>query len=504
MAYVLSIDQSTSGTKAVLFDESGIRVDHACVEHRQIYPRPGWVEHDAEEIWRNVLAVVATLIGRNEHRVGEVICLSISNQRETFVVFERGAGRPLHSAIVWQCRRGEGVCEELLEVGAGELVRRKTGLRLDTYFSAPKLAWLLRNDAALAAKLRRGEALVGTIDAYLVYRLTGGRVFATDHTNASRTLLYDIHTLAWDEELCRLFGVPRAALPEVRESFTRFGQTDVEGLLPQPVPVCGVMGDSQAALLAHGCARPGSAKVTFGTGSSVLLNIGDTPFDATGGCVTSLAWVLRGAPTYCFEGIINYSAATLAWLRDRLGLIANFDEAEPLALAAGDNGGVYLVPAFAGLGAPHWQPAARAAVVGLTAHSGREHVVRAALEAITYQVYDVLEMMREEAGVELGAIHADGGATANRFLMQFTADLLGCELRVPADAECSAKGAALAGALGMGVHTSPDDFARLSRADASYKPAMEPALAERNLAGWRRAVESVLAPHVTHAAPAGV
>jgi glycerol kinase len=498
MAHILGIDQSTSATKALLYTVAGDLVDEASAEHLQIYPRPGWVEHDAEEIWSNLLQAVGTLIERNRERVSDLLCISLTNQRETFVVFDRRTGLPLRNAIVWQCRRGDEICTELLDTGHASLVRQKTGLRIDTYFSGPKIAWLMRNEPEIASSVRDGEALIGTIDAYLVYRLTNRVDFATDHTNASRTLLYDIRSLAWDEQLCRLFGVPPAALPEVRESFAQFGETDFGGLLPKRVAIRGVMGDSQAALFAHACFAAGTAKVTFGTGSSVLLNIGDgmpapTPDDDdASGAVTSLAWVHRGQPTYCLEGIINYSAATLAWLRDRLGLIQSFDEVEPLAIAAGDNGGVYLVPAFAGLGAPHWRPAARAAIVGLSAHSGREHVVRAALESIAYQVHDVLEMMRESAGVDLRTIHADGGATKNRFLMQFTADIVGIHLRAADVCGCSPLGAAMAGALGAGIYRSLDDLAALPRMSTTYKPAMPRERATEHLAGWSAAVTSVL------------
>jgi glycerol kinase len=351
----------------------------------------------------------------------------------------------------------------------------------------------MRYEPEIVRRVRAGEALVGTIDAYLIYRLTNGKVFATDHTNASRTLLYNINTLSWDDELCDLFGVPRTALPEVRESTAQFGETDVGGLLPRPIPICGVMGDSQAALFAHGCFEPGAAKVTFGTGSSVLLNIGTKPREAGGGIVTGLAWVLGGRPTYCFEGIINYSAATLTWLRDRLGLIREMDEVEPLAAAASDNGGVYLVPAFAGMGAPYWDATARAAIVGLTAYSGREHVVRAALESIAYQVRDVLEAMRGASGVDLRGIHADGGATTNRLLMQFTADMTGLDVHVPEVPECSALGAALAGAVGTGLYRSQAELAPLPRQACDYRPALQASRVKADYDGWQRAVRSVLA-----------
>jgi glycerol kinase len=493
MACILAIDQSTSATKAMLYAAPGGEpLDSTSIEHCQIYPRPGWVEHDAGEIWDNVLDATTTVIKRNATHVSELLCLSITNQRETFVVFDRETGKPLGNAIVWQCRRGEDVCNELIDAGHEDEVRRRTGLRIDTYFSGPKLTWLLRNDPARTAKVASGAALVGTIDAYLLYRLTNGKVFATDHTNASRTLLYDIHALDWDDDLCRLFDVPRIALPDVRESASRFGETDLRGALPHHVPICGVMGDSQAALFAHGCFRRGMAKATFGTGSSVLLNVGHAAPESTGGAVTSLAWVIGNKPTYCLEGIINYSAATLAWLRDRLRIIESFDEVEPLATSVKDNGGVYLVPAFAGMGAPYWRADARAAIVGLTAHSGREHVVRAALESIAYQICDVVDMLREGADVDVNVLHADGGPTGNRFLMQFVADVIETQVKVASAGVCSALGAAMMGALGIGAIESVEALASLPRHGASFHPAMDAARVRELYAGWTRAVGSVV------------
>jgi glycerol kinase len=486
-AYILAIDQSTSSTKALLYDTSGRLLDKASLDHRQLYPQPGWVEHDAEEIYQNTLAAVAKL------KVGNLLCVSITNQRETVVVFDRATGKPLHNALVWQDRRGEPICAELRAARREPLVSSKTGLKLDTYFSASKLAWLIRDQPVLARKLAEGEALIGTIDAYLIYRLTQAEVFATDHTNASRTLLLDIKSLAWDEALCRMFAVPMRALPQVRESTARFGQTIFDGLLPKPVPICGVMGDSQAALFAHRCFRPGMAKVTIGTGSSLLLNLGSQLRDGGEGAVSTIAWTHAGAATYCFEGIINYSAATITWLKDQLRLIASSEETEAAAQQVADTGGVYLVPAFAGLGAPHWSPDARAAIVGMTGHTNRNHIIRAALESIAYQIRDVLDMMKDRADVNLSAIQADGGATGNRFLMQFIADLTRLDVNVARMPDCSSLGAALAGAVGMGVIASLDDVAALPRDVITYQARMPSEQVERLLRGWRNAVRQVLA-----------
>src|SRR5579885_140370 len=492
MSLILAIDQSTSATKAVLFDAQGNIWDKASRSHRQIYRRPGWVEHDAEEIWKNVLAAIAEIARRNRRSISQVIGLSLTNQRETVLLFDRQTGRPLHPAIVWQDRRGDAIRERLRRGGGEDFIRRKTGLKMDAYFSGPKIRWLVENKPALAARIKQGEALIGTMDTFLIYRLTDGKVLATDFTNASRTLLFDIGKLRWDETLCGEFRVPRYALPEVRESAALYGRTDVNGLLPGQIPIAGVMGDSQAALFAQRCFNPGEAKATFGTGTSVLLNIGEKFKLPRRGVVTALAWVLNGRPTYAAEGLINFSAATVEWLTHQLGLIRDPAEAEKLAMRVADNGGVYLVPAFAGLGAPYWSPQARAALLGMTAHTCKEHVVRAALEAIAYQIREVLDLMRRTAKREVHRLHADGGATRNEFLMQLTADLTRLELRVAELAESSAWGAAMNGLLARGVYSSLDELRQLPRQQKIFRPRMRPALAERNYAGWKQAVQRVL------------
>jgi glycerol kinase len=489
---ILALDQSTSATKAILFNERGELLDKTAVSHRQLYPQPGWVEHDAAEIYANTLQAVSELLARNPEQQDSLLCLSLTNQRETIVVFDKMTGEPLHNAIVWQCRRGEPICAELEAAGHGPLVQERTGLKIDTYFPASKLTWLFRHRPDIRQAVADGRALIGTIDAYLLYRLTNGRSFATDQSNASRTLLFDIRQLAWDAELCELFGVPIAALPEVGDSDACFGETDFAGLLPHPLPICGVMGDSQAALFAQRCYAPGSAKVTFGTGSSALLNIGGQVAYSDNGLVTAVAWVINGQPTYAFEGIINFTGATIAWLRDQLGLIQSAEETEGLATAVPDNGGVYLVPAFVGLSAPHWQPNARAAIVGLTPGSGKSHVVRAALESIAYSIRDVLGLMADEAGVPLQTLHADGGAVGNRFLLQFVADMAQVPLRASALPELSALGAALAGGLGCGLYAGLDELAALPQTHTTYAPLMGTAVADQLYAGWKTAVRRVL------------
>jgi glycerol kinase len=484
MQKILAIDQSTSATKALLYDTSGKLIDKASIEHKQIYPQPGWVEHDAEEILRNTFGAIAKL------DLQEVQFLSITNQRETIVVFDRATGKPLHNAIVWQDRRGEEICHEFSLAGHGELVARKTGLKIDPYFSAPKLTWLMQNRRDIAEKIKDGQGLIGTIDTYLIYNLTNCKVFATDHTNASRTLLFDISRLQWDHELCRLFLIPMRALPEPRESTASYGTTNLSG---REIPICGVIGDSQASLLAHRCFAPGAAKVTIGSGSSVLLNVGTELRRASQGAVSTVAWTHAGKPTYCFEGIINYSAATIQWLKDQLGLIRDPAETESAACAVANNGGVYLVPAFVGLSAPYWSSGARAAIVGMTAHTNRNHLIRAALESIAYQIRDVLDMMRSQAQVELRTINADGGATRNRFLMQFIADITGLEVNTAQIPDCSPLGAAMAGMLGLQICRSLDELSKLPREVVTYRPSMPADQVEQLYAGWKRAVKQVLA-----------
>lgn len=492
MKYLIAIDQSTSATKALLYNEQGSVVDRESREHRQIYPQPGWVEHDLEEIWNNVLSVSKDLLSRHPNKMNAIAFVSLTNQRETITIFEKATGKPLAPAIVWQCRRGASICKELEDQGHRDFIIGRTGLRLDTYFSASKLKWWMEQDVLLREKLERGHALIGTIDTYLIYRLTQSEVFATDHTNASRTLLYDIQRCQWDAELCSLFSVPMQALPEVLESAAQFGETTVGGCLPNAVPICGVMGDSQAALFAQRCYQPGSAKVTFGTGSSVLLNLGHAFKEPTGGSVTTIAWVHHGQPTYCLEGIINFSAASIEWLKNQLGVLENACDAGKLAIEVEDNGGVYLIPAFAGLGAPHWKPDARAAIVGLTSHSTRNHVIRAAEESIAYQLRDVLIMMSDSAGVTLKSIQADGGPTRDGFLMQFTTDILAINLCVSSVADCSSLGAAMSGMLGSGMRSNLEELMELPRDIKVFEPQMDASQLDHLIKQWHAAVARVL------------
>lgn len=497
MALFLGIDQSTSATKALLFDESGTPRSRISLPHRQIYPKPGWVEHDAEEIYTQMVAAIATLFD-HEPLSDEIVSLSITNQRETFVIFDRESGKPLHNAIVWQCRRGEQFCRALTEGSQGaenrDLVRQRTGLQIDTYFPAPKLRWLLDTHPGLRSRLKEGGALFGTIDTFLIYRLTKGAVYATDHTNASRTLLYDIERLAWDEELFHLFGVPVGVLPAVLESGACFGKTNIEGTLRESIPICGVLGDSQAALFAQGCFAPGQGKVTFGSGSSLLLTLGNKSVRSSNGAVTALAWVQDGTPTYALEGITNFTGATIAWLRDQLRLIGSVEESESVAASVPDNGGVFLVPAFVGLGAPWWRADVRAIITGLTPFSTRAHIVRAALESIAFVIGDALDAMEQDAGIALREIRADGGAVKNTFLMQMVADVSQRPVIVGNVQELSALGATQSGMVGMGVLNMRDLLKK--RHDTpdvrQFTPTIDLGRLETLRSGWRHAVSQAL------------
>jgi glycerol kinase len=488
----LAIDQSTSATKVMLFTPDGRLIDQESLLHRQIYPQAGWVEHDADEIFNNTLKAAFALLQRHTDQWSSLLALSITNQRETFVLFDRKTGQPLYNAIVWQCRRGDNFCKRLVAAGSEKTVHELTGLKIDTYFPASKLRWLLDARPDLRTRLKDGSALFGTIDTYLIYRLTEGEVYATDHTNASRTLFYDIGKLTWSQELCEVFGLEFGTLPEVRESAAWYGDIDLAGCLNRRIPICGVMGDSQAALFAQRCFEPGSAKVTFGTGSSVLLNIGHEKRLSEHGTVTALGWVLQEQPTYALEGIINFTGATVAWLRDQLQLIANPAETETLAQSVSDSDGVYFIPAFVGLSAPYWRADARAAILGMTPSTTRAHIVRAALESIGYIVTDVLKAMGEEAGLNLSMVHADGGAVRNTFLMQFVADLTQLKVRAAQIPELSALGAVFNASLGLNIYTSLEDLQKLPFGFVEYTPSMDPVRANGFFTGWKKAVQQVL------------
>jgi len=488
MAVILALDQGTTSSRAIVFDESGAVRGLAQAEFRQIFPHPGWVEHDAEEIWRTQLAVAREALANARVAPRDVAAIGITNQRETTVVWDRATGAPIANAIVWQDRRTAEACDRLKRDGAEARVRSKTGLLLDPYFSATKLAWLL--DAVPGARRRAeaGELAFGTIDTWLAWKLSGGRLHVTDPSNASRTLLYDIGHGRWDDDLLELFGVPRPLLPEVRPSSGVLGETAPE-LLGAPIPIAGVAGDQQAALFGQGCHRPGMAKNTYGTGCFMLLHTGAERIASSQGLITTCAAASTGVAEYALEGSVFIAGAVVQWLRDGLRIIRAANEVEALASTVPDSGGVVLVPAFAGLGAPHWDAYARGAMLGVTRGSTAAHIARAALESIAFQSAEVLLAMQRDAGAALTELRVDGGATANALLMQFQADLLGVPVVRPRVAETTALGAAYLAGLAVGTWRSSADIATRWQASRVFEPRMSRDEAEGRLAGWSRAVE---------------
>lgn len=490
--FLLSIDQSTSGTKALVIDQTGRVLAKSTAEHRQIYPLPGWVEHDPMEIYENVKTVIRKVLQLAGVTPGQLAALTITNQRETAVLWDKVTGRPVGNAIVWQCQRTADLCEQLKAAGYEQLVRAKSGLMIDPYFSSTKWKWMLDHNSEAQAKLSQGMLAAGTIDSWLIWKLTGGKVHATDYTNASRTNLFNIFTGEWDEQLCEIFGVPRELLPDVKHSDELFGQTEDPDLFDEHIPITGVIGDSQAALFGQLCLEAGTAKATYGTGTSVLLNTGKKPVPSCDGLAATIAWGMNGTITYALEAIIRTTGDTIKWVRDNLGLFDTFEEMERWLAQAPDNEGVYLVPAFVGLGAPYWDPYARATITGLSRGSGKAHIIRAALESIAYQVCDAVEFMQQESGVMLTELRTDGGASKNETLMQFQADLLNKTIIASEVAELSAMGSAYAGGLGIGFWSSVEALPDNRHAVRRYEPKMDTLERERLYEGWKNAVHSVL------------
>ena len=486
-AFILALDQVTTSSRALLFDRN-LQVHAAAQqEFAQIYPRPGWVEHDPEVLWASQRAVLAEALARAGGRPNQVAAVAIANQRETVVVWDRRTGRPVHNAIVWQCRRTAAACEKLKQPGLEERIRRKTGLVLDAYFSATKIQWILENVAGARAAARRGDLLCGTVDSWLVWKLSGGQTHVTDCTNAARTMLFDIHALRWDEELLDIFGIPAAMLPAVVPSSGLAATCRLPEFGSQTPPVAGIAGDQQAALFGQGCFAPGQAKNTYGTGCFLLMNTGSAPVASRQGLLTTLnAQTRPGAPAYALEGSVFIGGAVLQWLRDELKILEQAADSDRIAASIPDTGGVYLVPAFAGLGAPHWDMYARGALVGLTRGTGRAQIIRAALEAIAYQCADVVAAMQADHPQPLELLRADGGAAANDFLLQFQADILGCRIERPACMESTAQGAAALAALALGWQTPASLAGRA--AERTFTPAMPDEQRRQRLAGWREAV----------------
>lgn len=488
MKYVLALDQGTTSSRAILFDGAGAVRGIAQRELTQYYPKPGWVEHDAMEIWETQLDVARRALASAGLTAADIAAIGITNQRETTVVWDRKTGVPIHRAIVWQCRRTAGICDDLKRDGWAERVARRTGLVIDAYFSGTKLAWLLANVPGARERAAAGDLLFGTIDSWLLWNLSGGSLHVTDYSNASRTMLFDINRLQWDDELLAELDIPDAVLPEVRSSSEVYGMTD-SALFGGAIPLAGCAGDQQAALFGQGCFRPGMIKNTYGTGCFLLMNTGDRPVRSESGLLTTIAWGLAGKVEYALEGSIFIAGAAVQWLRDSLGLINSAGDSEALARSVPDTDGVYLVPAFTGLGAPYWDMYARGTIVGLTRGSSRAHIVRAALESIAYQTRDVVDAMASDAGIPARALRVDGGATANDFLMQFQADVLHVPVERPQIRETTALGAAYLAGLATGVWTDRDSIASRWACDRTFSPTMATGERERLCRDWRRAVE---------------
>ncbi len=488
MNYILALDQGTTSSRAIVFDHSGTVRALAQKEFRQIFPRPGWVEQDGLEIWSSQVGVAAEAISRAGLTAADIAAIGITNQRETTLVWERQTGRPIHNAIVWQDRRTAADCDRLQRDGLAELFRAKTGLVLDAYFSGTKLAWLLDNVAGARARAEAGELLFGTVDSWLLWNLTGGEVHRTDASNASRTLLFNIHSGTWDAELLEILRIPAAILPEVSSSSEVYGET-AGRLFAARIPVAGIAGDQQAALFGQVCTRPGMVKNTYGTGCFMLMHTGQTPVTSRNRLLTTVAWRIGDQTDYALEGSVFIAGAAVQWLRDGLGIIRSSAEVECLAASVPDSGGVFLVPAFAGLGAPHWDPYARGTITGITRGTTAAHIARATLESIAFQVTDLLRAMEADAGVPLAELRVDGGATVNNLLTQFQADLLGVPVVRPQVSETTALGAAYLAGLAVGYWKDREEIASHWQIEKTFTPAMERARAAELCRQWQRALE---------------
>ncbi len=483
MKYILAIDQSTSGTKALLFDESAQLIGRSDLPHTQKISENGWVAHDPMEIWENTKGVVKAVVEKTGIDRGEIAGIGISNQRETALVWDRESGLPVYDAIVWQCARGAKICEGLSE--HAEMIRERTGLRLSPYFSAAKIAWVLQN----AGDLSGCKLCCGTIDSWLVFKMTGGEEFRCDYSNASRTQLFNVHTLSWDADICKLFGVDPDTLPKVTDSDGLYGYTDLDGYLPAKVPIHGVLGDSHGALFGQGCLTPGMIKATFGTGSSVMMNTGDKPIFSDAGIVTSLAWCMGGKVNYVLEGNINYTGSVIKWLVDDVKLLTASRESGELAALANPEDTTYLVPAFSGLGAPYWDSEAKACICGMTRSTGKAEIVKAAEECIAYQITDLVLLMQQESGMPVTELRVDGGPTKDRFLMQFQSDMLSIPVAVPHNEELSGIGAAYAAGFALGIW---DKSVYEKEQRTRYTASMTDEIRQKRYDGWKQAVKSVL------------
>lgn len=487
--YIMALDLGTTSCRCIIFDKNGRICSAAQKEFTQYFPQPGWVEHDAEEIWATQTGLMYEAMSKIDITINEIAGIGITNQRETTVLWDKETGRPVHKAIVWQCRRTAGYCDELKKLGMAEFFRSKTGLVLDAYFSATKLRWLLDNVIGARERAEKGELLFGTVDSWIIWKLTGGKVHVTDYSNASRTMLFNIHTLKWDEEILRVLKIPQQILPEVKPSSHVYGYTDSK-LFGREVPIAGAGGDQQCALFGQTCFERGEVKNTYGTGGFMLMNTGTAPVNSHNGLVTTIAWGVDDKVEYALEGSIFVAGAAVQWLRDELGLIRDAAESEVLAKSVPDANGCYVVPAFVGLGAPYWDQYARGAIVGLTRGVNRNHIVRATLESIAYQVNDVLTAMQEDSGMPITSLRVDGGACDNDFLMQFQADILNTSVVRPYCIETTAMGAAYLAGLAVGYWRSKEDILANHVIAAEFKPQMGQAKRESLLQGWHNAVKA--------------
>lgn len=487
--YIMALDLGTTSCRCIIFDKNGRICSAAQKEFTQYFPQPGWVEHDAEEIWATQTGLMYEAMSKIDITINEIAGIGITNQRETTVLWDKETGRPVHKAIVWQCRRTAGYCDELKKLGMAEFFRSKTGLVLDAYFSGTKLRWLLDNVIGARERAEEGKLLFGTVDSWIIWKLTGGKVHVTDYSNASRTMLFNIHTLKWDEEILRVLKIPQQILPEVKPSSHVYGYTDSK-LFGREVPIAGAGGDQQCALFGQTCFERGEVKNTYGTGGFMLMNTGTAPVNSHNGLVTTIAWGVDNKVEYALEGSIFVAGAAVQWLRDELGLIRDAAESEVLAKSVPDANGCYVVPAFVGLGAPYWDQYARGAIVGLTRGVNRNHIVRATLESIAYQVNDVLMAMQEDSGMPITSLRVDGGACDNDFLMQFQADILNTSVVRPYCIETTAMGAAYLAGLAVGYWRSKEEILANHVIAAEFKPQMGQAKRESLLQGWHNAVKA--------------
>lgn len=487
--YIMALDLGTTSCRCIIFDKNGRICSAAQKEFTQYFPQPGWVEHDAEEIWATQTGLMYEAMSKIDITINEIAGIGITNQRETTVLWDKETGRPVHKAIVWQCRRTAGYCDELKKLGMAEFFRSKTGLVLDAYFSATKLRWLLDNAIGARKRAEKSKLLFGTVDSWIIWKLTGGKVHVTDYSNASRTMLFNIHTLKWDEEILRVLKIPQQILPEVKPSSHVYGYTDSK-LFGREVPIAGAGGDQQCALFGQTCFERGEVKNTYGTGGFMLMNTGTAPVNSHNGLVTTIAWGVDDKVEYALEGSIFVAGAAVQWLRDELGLIRDAAESEVLAKSVPDANGCYVVPAFVGLGAPYWDQYARGAIVGLTRGVNRNHIVRATLESIAYQVNDVLMAMQENSGMSITSLRVDGGACDNDFLMQFQADILNTSVVRPYCIETTAMGAAYLAGLAVGYWRSKEEILANHVIAAEFKPQMGQAKRENLLQGWHNAVKA--------------